>query len=241
MATKPTRIIKHPSWRVYKAVQDCSLDLSDFHLKNVQVHMPYTNNDDLTTALCSALNDPAYTDTTYEIQACLEMFMGEIDRQLIDGMLLNNKSLSEICDVVGCSDIFAITYSSLFFDTSVFKNNVEKMVYVREGTCGEDAVTKKIAITKGDEFLKIKNNVPSEKLNMDTMLADTFAKAYVIMQTYMESDDISSQEIAQGWGTYMLKMAAYKEKKGGSDSSLNDLTIALQTATAPKRSFDNLD
>jgi hypothetical protein len=226
---------------VYKAAQDCSIDLKDFGLKDIAVHMPYTNNDDLTNELCRALSDTSYQDGSYEIQSCLELFMNPPDRQLIEAMLLNNKSLSEVCDVIGCSDVFAMTYSSLFFDTSVFRNNVEKLVYVKEGTCGDEAVQKKVAITKGDEYFKAKQGVPSSKLNMDTILADTFAKAYLAMNSNADVDDISSQEIAQGWGTLMLKIAQHMSKNGDKEVGLDQLVIALQTASAPKRSMDQLD
>lgn len=243
MDTKATpRKIKHPSWRVYKAVQDCGLDIKDFGLKHdISVNMPYTNNDDLTNELCRALTDTTYEDGAYEIQSCLELFMNPNDRQLIEAMLLNNKSLSEVCDVIGCSDVFAMTYSSLFFDTTVFKNNVEKMIYVREGTCGDEAVQKKVAISKGDEYFKVKQGVPSSKLNMETILADTFAKAYLAMNQNAEVDDVSSQEVAQGWGNLMLKIAQHMAKSGDKDVGLDQLVIALQTAAAPKRSMDALD
>ena len=241
MATQP-RKIKHPSWRVYKAVQDCDLDIKEFGLKHdIDVYMPYTTNDDLTNELCRALSDTAYIDGAYEIQSCLELFMNPGDRQLIAAMLLNNKSLSEVCDVIGCSDIFAMTYSSLFFDTGVFRNNVEKMIYVREGTCGDEAIQKKVAISKGDEYFKVKQGVPSSKINVDTLLADTLAKAYMAMNTNAEIDDVSSQEIAQGWGTLMLKIAQHMSKSDNKDAGLDQLVIALQTAAAPKRSMDALE
>jgi L-rhamnose mutarotase len=236
------RKIKHPSWRVYKAAQDCGLDVKDFGLKtDIDVFMPYTTNDDLTNELCKALTDTSYVDSTYEIQSCLELFMSAPDRQLIEAMLLNNKSLAEVCDTISCSDVFAMTYSSLFFDTSIFKNNVEKMIYVREGTCGDDAVHKKVAINKGDEYFKVKQGVSGTKINMDTILADTFAKAYMAMNQNADIDDVSSQEIAQGWGNLMLKIAQHMSKNGDKDVGLDQLVIALQTAAAPKRSIDSLD
>lgn len=239
--TKPKRLIKHPSWRVYKAIADTGLDLKDFGLKDIPVCIPYIVNDDLTDELCRALADTSYKDGPYEILPCLEMFMVPDDRQLIEAMLLNGKSLSEICDVMGCNETFTMTYSSLFFDTKIFKNNIEKLVYVKEGTCGDEAITKSNAMYKGDEYLKAKSGLPSSKLNMDMVLTDTFAKAYLAMNSNADVDDVGSQEVAQGWANIMLKVAAHLSKTGSSGGCLEDLIIALQTTPTPKRSFDELD
>lgn len=238
---KPERKIKHPSWRVYKAAKDCGLEVKEFGLKEIDVFIPYTKNDDLTDELCKALTDPNYRDGTFEIKECLEMFMEPSDRQLIEAMLLNNKSLSEVCDVLNCSDVFAMTYSSLFFDVSVFKNNVEKLIYVREGTCGDEAVHKKVALSKGDEYYKAKSGVSSSKINIDSVLADTFARAYMAMSQSADVDDISSQEVAQGWANIVLKVGAHLSKSGEKEIGLDQLVVALKTAAAPKRSIDELD
>lgn len=242
IGAKKKRQIRHPSWRVYKAVTECGLDLKDFGLKEgIDIFIPQKNNDDLTEELKNLLSDPGYKDDQYEIQDCLYLFSVTEDRQLIEAMLLNNKSLAEIIDVMGCSDTFALTYSSLFFDTSVFKNHVDKLVYVKEGTCGAEASAKKLALSKGDEFIKAQHSVGSDKLSMDSILADTFARAYMAMNSNADMDDVSSQEVAQGWGNLMLKVAQHLSKQGSGDGGLDQLVINLQTTPAPTKSMDHLD
>jgi hypothetical protein len=237
---KSGKPIKHPSWRVYKAVQDCGLDATKFGLKDITPFYPYQKNDELTDELIKALKDPSYEDTTFEVKACLELFLNVMDRQLIEGMLLNNKSVSEICQLLDCSESFVLTYKSLFFDTSVFKNHVEKLVYVRQGTAGNDAVAKREFNEKGEEYFKAKLGLTSDKLSVDKVLLDTFAACYLALRKNAETDDIGAQEIAQGWGNLMVKIAAQLAKGGGKDMSIEDLIIQLQTTPPPQKSIEDL-
>lgn len=252
---KRIRYIKHPSWRVYKAAEYCKLEIEEFGLKNfdvanveskdknleLQLYVPYLEMDDLTKELCAALTDVKYKDTTYCVLECLDLFMDVTNRQLLEVMLLNNRSLEEICDIMGCSDSFALTYKSLFFDTTVFKTNVDRIVYVKEGTAGSDATQKNAAVDRGEEYIKIKAKVPNSKLSIDNLLADTLVTAFTYMNRNVTNDDVASQEIAQGWANTMLKFSQELRKTGVQENTIQDLVIALQTATAPKRSIDELD
>ena len=250
------RTIKHPSWRVYKAIQDCNLNLEDFGLKDFEkynlnktdykkadlfLYMPTNINDDLTNELCRALTDVDYKDDSYQILDCLETFLNVEGRQLLEVMILNGKTTSDICELMECSEIFALTYKSLFFDTSVFKINVDKLRYIAEGTCGVDAELKRTAREKGEDFLKVRDNIPSGKISVDNVLADTFVTAFKHMHMNVDSDDIASQEISQGWANTLLKFAQEMRKTGVENTSISDLVIALQTVAAPRKSIDDLD
>ena len=247
------RYIKHPSWRVYKAISTCGLSVEDFKLKDftkvtvgkdspkLEVYIPSSTNDDLTNELCKALVDIDYKDTAYPITDCLTTFLSVDGRQLIEVLLLNGKPITEICSVVGCSAEFALTYQSLFYDISVFKSNADRLIYMQEGIAGQDAMLKKMALEKGEEFLKLRSSVPNSKVNIDSVLVDTFMTAFHSMHKNVINDDIASQEVSQGWANTMLKFAVEIRKKGVEEETLNDLIVALKTSEAPQKSIDELD
>ena len=250
------RYIKHPSWRVYKAISHCGLNVEDFKLKDfekvnatntnkdaprLEVYIPSAVSDDLTNELCKALVDVDYKDTSYPITDCLTTFLSVEGRQLIEVLLLNGKPITEICNVVGCSSDFALTYQSLFYDITVFKSNADRLIYMQEGISGQDAMLKKMALARGEEFLKLRSSVPNSKVNIDSVLVDTFMTAFHSMHKNVVNDDIASQEVSQGWANTMLKFAVEIRKKGVEEETLNDLIIALKTAEAPRKSIDELD
>ena len=250
------RYIKHPSWRVYKAISDCGLSIEDFKLKDfdkanaanpnkdapkLEVYMPSSVNDDLTNELCKALTTIGYQDTTYPIADCLTTFISVEGRQLVEVLILNGKPLTEICSVVGCSSEFALTYQSLFYDTTVFKSNADRLIYLQEGVSGQDASLKKMALEKGEEALKLQSRVPNSKVNIDNVLVDTFMTAFNCMHKNVMNEDIASQEVSQGWANTMLKFAVEIRKKGVEEQTINDLIVALKTTQAPQKSIDELD
>lgn len=253
------RYIKHPSWRVYKAVKACNLELSDFGLKDFDtyntenkdvvagtraqqaLYIPYDKNDDITDELCKALSDPNYKDSTYCITDCLTLFMNVSGRQLLEVMLLNGKSVSEICKTIECSEVFAMTYKSLFFDATVFTCLPDKLLYMREGTCGEDAQAKHNAEKHGEEYFKVKANLDSDKLSVDKILLDTFKTSYEYLHKNVVCDDVNSQEVSQGWANLVLKLATELRKKGLDDNDLSSIILTLTASPAPQRSIDDLD
>ena len=235
-----TKKIKHPSWRVYKALQDCDLPISDYGLKEINVYMPYVNNDDLTNELCKILVDPNYVDLTYGINDCLNLFRDKNGRQLIEMLLLENKAVAEISEEMDCAEGFVLTYKSLFFDISVFANKIEKLIYVREGTCGEDAVNKSYLMEKGEEFVKNKLGIRNTKVSVDTIINDALGRSYVAMLKHVEENDLEYQGVAMGWANTIVKLAAQLQKRGNSGMTINDLQILLKSTPIPEKSIDDL-
>lgn len=247
-----TRYIKHPSWRVYKAALDCNisptvLKLRDFSKVNatreghtIDIYIPYKDNDDLTNELCKVLKDESYKETKYGISDCLDLFVDVKNKQLLEVMLLNDRPLSEICKMVNCSNSFALTYKSLFYDTTVFKTNAEKRVYLAEGCCPEDAIYKKEYLEKGEEYVKLKNANP-ENVDLNRILYDALAASYKAMFNNINEADTNSQEIAQGWADKILKLVVeLKKNTTTDDDTLSRLIINLTTENAPTKSIDDL-
>lgn len=233
--------IKHPSWRVYKAIQDCNLSPSDYGLKDIAVYMPYTTNDDLTNELVKLITqEEDYVDDVYGIRDCYEMFKDKTGRQLIEVLLLGNKAMMEVAEELDCTEAFALTYKSLFYDTSVFSNKIERLVYVRQGTCGEDAIIKSEFMEKGEEFVKSKLGFRNTKISVDTIMNDALARSYVAMLKHVEENDLEYQGVAMGWANTLVKLAAQLQKRGNNGMTINDLQIFLKTAPIPEKSIDDL-
>ena len=225
---------------MYKAIQDCNLVITDYGLKDVAVHIPYTNNDDLTSELCKLLNDDTYEDTTYGIGDCLEMFKDKSGRQLIEVLLLGNKPIMEIAEELDCTEAFVLTYRSLFYDTSVFSNKIEKLVYVRNGTCGEDAILKANLMEKGEEYVRSKLGIRSNKISVDTIMNDAFSRSYVALLKHIEENDLEYQGVAMGWANTLVKLAAQIQKRGNSGMTISDLQVFLKTAPTPDKGMEDL-
>jgi hypothetical protein len=223
--------VKHPSWRVYKVLNDLGVPLADFGLKPIEIYYPADYYDDLMSELLNVLQDDEYEDCPYPIKDCLPIFMNIHDRQLIEGLLLLGKSVNEISDTINCDPDLVLTYKSLFFDTTVFKSNVDKLAYVRRATVGEDNIAKSEALQRGAEYFKQKYLTGSSTMSIKDVLQDTFAKAY--LRLIALSDEIEYQEEAQAWGMLLVKLADQMNKQGTNKLSLSDLVINLQTDSAP--------
>lgn len=233
--------IRHPSWRIYKIIKDLNLKLLDYGLKDTPVEILYINDDDLMSELKKVLTDDTYKDTNFPIKECLDIFREAYDRQLMEGMLLAGKSVSEVCETLDCDDALVLTYKSLFFDTSIFRNSVDKLIYVKRGTIGEDSLSKTEILSKGTEYLKAKYGIASNKLSVADILSDTLAKAYLKMIENADQEGSDAQESAIGWSNTIIKVAEYLRKNNQGDLTLNDLVIELRTGTAPTKSIADLE
>ena len=241
------RLIKHPSWRVYRALQDC-FDIKDlsprkYCLKEgIDVYFPYTKLDDLTASLVTALKNPDFVDKVYGVDECLRLFKDTQGRQLIETMLLSYRSVMEIKQQLRMDENSILTYKSVFFDTSVFKNDIEKRTYIKEGTAGDDNMYKTMLEQHGEAYVRERLGVASEEPPLDSMMKKGFMKSYLAMVENMDNlDDPEFQYVAQGWGNLMIKFAAQVQKKGGSGMTLDDLKVMLKTTEPPKRAIDTLN
>lgn len=228
--------VKHPSWRVYKALNDCGLSLRPYELaEGIDVYYPYEVEDELTGQLKLLLTDKLVEDT-FGIEECHRIFSDVYDRQVLEGMLLNGKTPSEISNTLGILSETILTYSALFFDVTVFKNEVEKLVYVRKGTWGCDQKAKLELKERGEEFLKASRGIGSDKLSIEAILTEMLAKSYVKYMTNADSDPFT----AQGWANISARLAGQLMKKNGSGATLADFFVDLVGVEAPKTTRDQL-
>lgn len=230
---------RHPSWRVYRALRELEMNPKTFGLHDgVEIDYPQNFVDDLSAKLSKMLANPDYTDPDFPLRECLDLFTDIKSRQLLEGLLLSGKSISDISDLINASDNFIATYAALFYDVSVFRSHIDKMVYATEATIGEDRRVKEKIIIRGPEHFQASNRVTAPKLSIDSLLANSAALAYEKLLNY--ADDADSQELALGWCNALVKVSTVMSKKRSTQVSLKDFILELQGDTEPLPTLDDL-
>ena len=254
---KSAHQVRHPSWRIYKAIRDIhaaatSPDIKDqispstFGLKeeseDYQVYIPYDANDELTDEIIFALTDENYSDGKFFcISSCMNLFCDIKSRQLVEGMLISGVLPVDIAADLGYKPAVIQTYANAFYDISVWRTPADRLVYLSRGMVGEDARIKQMIMDKGIEYVQVHEFKMPSKLKMEKALASLFGRAYAQTMRHINSDDLDEQKNAQEWVKQSL--AIFKELKNASRSEggIRELTIALETHKAPSKGIDDLD
>lgn len=251
---KPTATIRHPSWRIYRALEEIKasnavsehikdeLSLELFGLKtDAKVYYPYRNLDDVTLELVAALTHEDYEDTDFFMDQCLSLFLDVKARQLLECSLMTDMMPADIGRDLGMPTSVVQSYKTIFFDISVWRNDADKLYYIRRGTVGDDSTYKNMALDKGIDYMKVRKfNMPA-KIHLEKSLGTVFGKAYQKTIDFMDSDAGEDQKVAQDWTKQLVNL--YRELKSASraEGGIRELTIALQTNPAPSKSMDDLE
>lgn len=245
--------IRHPSWRVYKAVSEVrrrfgnditiidGLSLEAFCLKqDIDIYYPYDDTDGLTEQLIDALTTPNYKNDALPIADTLCLFLDATGRQYLESLLMTGMTPYDTSDDTGYSMEFIQTYSSLFYDVTVWRTHADKQNYLNKATIGVDRATKLEVDKNGLDYAKAKIFRVASKIKVEQAVLNLFAESYKQAMHYMHTDSPEDQEVAQGWTK--LTIATYKELKNinQSDGGIKELTIALQSSPAPKIGINDL-
>lgn len=251
---KPSAVIRHPSWRIYRALEVIKADdavpdnvkeelsLELFGLKpDAEVYYPYKNLDDVTLELIAAFTHEDYEDKVFFMDQCLSLFLDVKARQLLECSLIEDLMPADIGRDLGMPTSVVQSYKTIFFDISVWRNDADKLYYIRKGTVGDDSTFKNIALENGLDYLKVRKfNMPA-KLHLERSLGTVFGKAYLKTINFLDSDAGEDQKVAQDWTKQLIGL--YRELKSASraEGGIRELTIALQTNPAPTKSLDDLE
>lgn len=228
--------IKHPSWRVFIAIKECDISPRDFDLLDgADIYIPYENKDELTLGLIEYLKGELKEDI-FGIAECHGIFSDTYERQVLESMLLNNRPPAEISATLKLSSSAVLTYSSLYFDTTVFSNDVEKLVYIRKGTYGCDQKAKIELRERGEEFMKASRGVHPDKISVEQLLSEMLAKSYVKYMTNVDSDPYT----AQGWASISTKIASQLMKKKSGSTPIEEFFVQLMDTAPPKTTREDL-
>lgn len=254
--------IRHPSWRIYKAIKDIKANLPEikkqglidpeeletlapqtFGLKeDIDVYIPYEENDDLTNEIIAAIINPEYIDSgKYGIDECMAIFCDIENRQLLEGMLMEGCMPGDIALDLGYSSNTVQTYSAAFYDTSVWRSPGDKITYIKLGTIGTDSVRKLLINNEGVDYVAASLYHKPRKIKMENAMLDMFGRAYQEVIYGLKSSEEESQIAAQKWATNAV--AIFKELKNASkgDGGIRELSIALHSDPAPQKGINDLE
>lgn len=241
--------VKHPSWRVYKALGDLGFSVDSYGLQPVAVYYP-TNKDDavidelkkLFTCVAEQKGNVLDFSTFEDSLGILEPFKAFLDssnRNVIEDLLLTGSNLENIRGTVDCDENFLVMYQMAFYDTSVFKNPGDMATYLLRGATPKERDSKVLASQGGLSYVASKYGFRSAKDEAETMLRDAYCKAYFRLVTLADNEDLEAQEVAQGWGTLMTKLYS-QMKDDGSSSDVHNYKIQLTQTHAPTVSMADL-
>lgn len=254
--------IRHPSWRVYKAIQDIhknikqikkqklidpeeldNLSPQTFGLKaDIDVYIPYEENDDLTNEIIAAIINPEYSDTKkYGIDECMAIFCDIENKQLLEGMLMEGSMPGDIALELGYQTHTVETYASAFYDTSVWRSLGDKVTYLKTGIIGADSDAKNSIHRDGIDYVGATRYNRPRRVKMENVLMDVFGRAYREIVYGLQSSEPEAQANAQKWATQAIGI--FKELKNASkgDGGIRELSIALHTDSAPTKGIEELD
>ena len=245
--------LRHPSWRVYKAIEtinsdkerfplDEELSPSDFGLKpDITVFYPHEQNDELIDELIDIITREDYQDEKrFYINDCLSLFLNFKARQLIEGNLMEGKLAPDIATEMGLKVSTVEVYQNTFFDVSVWRTIADKLVYLSKGTIGEDARLKNMISTSGMDYVKVNVfNMPAA-VTMEKALSNIFGLAYAQVINNIKTEDPESQKNAQIWTQRTLDIFKELKNAAKADGGIRELTIALETSKAPTKGLDDL-
>lgn len=250
---RTTAKLRHPSWRIYKAIEDIHKaaespdDVTDltpetFGLRSdIEIYYPYLSNDELTDEIIFALTEDDYKDNKYFcIGDCMNLFCDTKARQLVEGMILSGILPVDIASDLGYKPALIETYAQVFFDTSVWRTAADRIAYLARGVVGEDSRIKNLVMDKGIEYVMVNEFKLPGKVKMEKALATLFGKAYKQTMQFIESDDNLDQKTAQEWVKRSLEIFRELKSASRSEGGIRELTIALETHSAPTKSIEDL-
>lgn len=238
--------VRHPSWRVYRALQELPELEEKFGLRQgIDVYYPYNDLDDLTISLIHILaGDPDYDDSVFNIYPAYMIFSDVKLRQPIECMFLAGWSPIKIEEATGISAGVASIYHDVFFDLTVIENGTNGIrSYVARGTDGVDGGLKRTYLDRGiDYVLADTKAISHDKHSVDGMMMTMMVQAFKLARSKSESDERDDQISAQNWAQLLKQYAQYfnNASKGKGNLSVEKLLIELETE-APPQGVDSLD
>lgn len=245
--------IRHPSWRIYKAIDTIRSNPDNFAIYNdvdpeifglkgdIDIYYPFETNDELTDEIVDAILREDYVDSYFCVAECLSLFLDIKQRQLIEIMLMTGMLPEEVAAELGQKSALVETYANVFFDTSVWRTRADRMAYIIRGTIGEDARIKNLAEQKGVDFVLTSVFHMPAKIRMDKALANLFGVAYKNSLDRADNDDNDDQKCSQEWVKRAIEIYRELKATNTADGGIKELKIALETRPAPKLGIEDLE
>jgi hypothetical protein len=167
--------------------------------------------------------------TPARVVSAYDIFTHEFKREVMESFLLCGATPSEINEILGVSSDITEAYIGLFFDTSVFENQLDNLDYAYEyKTSTFGSTLKRFAVDLGKECLKVRMSHGTYVVDTGIVQKSVRSTAYLMAQlAHVNPADSSIANAALRWAQVGLKAVAddVKEESGG----VADLQFALET------------
>jgi hypothetical protein len=165
-----------------------------------------------------------------EIERAHGIFTREYKREVLEAFLLSNASAEEIYSILGVSIKVTEIYAYLFFDTTVFSDELERIDYAYEYTKSSFGTElKRAAIDLGKECLKVRFSKGDYSVSPTVVQNNIRSTAYM-MASLVRTNHLDSAlaNAALRWAQVGLK--AVEEDIGADElGALEQLKITLET------------
>jgi len=166
-------------------------------------------------------------------------------REVMESFLLVDVSAEEIEKILGIPSEVTVVYQHLFFDSSVFEDELDRIEYAYSYTRNDYGTElKKYAVDLGKESLKIRMSRGSYTISSAIVQGDIRATAYMIAQR-AKTCKLTSEEAKETlrWAQLALKASTEGEEK--ETASIEEIGMALEekdeTTNSEKSGIDPKD
>lgn len=159
-------------------------------------------------------------------------------REAVESLLLANCTDEEVEQATGVMRDIVAAYRRFFFNTEVFRDNLDRIEYGMTYTgmaWGKEL--KDIAVRRGKEALKVKLNGVHKRITPDVALNSVRTMSYILSQEAMNRPlDSSVCKEARAWAQLCLNAAEDKVKD--NVGNMDKFVIKLVTTNAAATSED---
>lgn len=181
-------------------------------------------------ALASIIVGDKDSSKEYEfVSRAYDVFMHTYKREVLESLLLAGSTTDEIYGVLQFPKEIVEVYKRLFFDTTQFEDELDRIEYAESFTgCPYGEQLKKAAVERGKETLLVKFSRGNYHISAETALNSVRAMAYVLAQSALNNpaDSAISRE-AHRWAQLCLRSA--DDKGPETVDTVEKMMIDLET------------
>lgn len=179
--------------------------------------------------LYAILSGKVTAKTSASVIRAHEIFSREFKRETLEALLLAGAGASEVEDVLRVPEDVTEVYRKLFFDTSVFEDELDIIDYAKSippDTFGGEL--KQFGVDLGKECLKVRLACGKYTVEPGIVLAGVRSTAYMMTQlAKINRADSSMANAALRWAQVSLRAVPEEEK--AEQAGIEKLQLALET------------
>jgi len=166
---------------------------------------------------------------SYAVTRAYDIYQHVYKREILESLLLARVEPKEIEDIAEIHEEVTDAYRHLFFDTTTFEDELDRIQYGKTYTrteFGQDM--KEFAVDMGAESLKIRVSRGSYKIPASRVQNEIRATAYLMSQRAKVSG-ITTDEAKESWRWATLALKASANDDEADVAGIEEVQMALKT------------